>query len=455
MENILLLIEEDIKNLNGKELKDKLLEYHPLDIANALKELEDEDVKKVFGLLDASEAADILEYYEEEEAADVLEELDTSTSSEILSEMELDDAVDIVNELDEEFKDKIVSKIDEEVKQDILEMAKYDDNMAGSIMTDNYLSLDINMTVGEAMQKVIRDSDEQEVIDILFVLDNDLLVGTIDLKELIIARKKQLIKDLVDENFKYIEATSDILEATEMVKEYNLLALPVLDKGELKGIITIDDAIDVVDEMNKDDYDKMAGIVGDNTISFKEVIKSRILWLVILLILSFIVSTVMDGFSSIIASITPLVFFQSLILDMGGNAGTQSLATAVVGISQGELEDRKNIIKHLKKELFAGMIDSICLGIAAFMLSFGFIIVRGIVVEGVDTWLLSLVIGLAMMVALFISNFMGSLVPIILFKFKIDPAVASGPFISTLNDIISVSVYYTLAYLILIVGGIV
>ncbi|MBO7078281.1 MAG: magnesium transporter [Bacilli bacterium] len=453
MEDIVKKIIEDINSNDGQDLKNAILDYHPYDVANALKEVDDDTRDKVFSLLSPGEAADIFEYYETDEAADILEDFDAKTSSEIISNMELDDAVDVLNEIDEDKKEEIVQNIDKDVKEDILEASKYDENMAGSIMTDNFLSLDVNMNVGQAMQHVVKESNEQEVIDVLFVLDNDCLVGTLELRDLIIARKMERIADLMDKNFKSIQATDNITDATSIIKEYNLLALPVLEDKKLLGIITIDDAIDVVDEMNKDDYDKMAGLVGTNTISFKDVIKSRLLWLIILLALSFIVSSVMDGFSQIIASITPLVFFQSLILDMGGNAGTQSLATTVVEISDSALDTRKKVRKHLWRELRAGLLNSVILGIAAFALSFVFILARGISVEGISNISLSLVIGLAMASALLISNFIGSLVPIILYKFHIDPAVASGPFITTLNDIISVSIYYSLAYVILIVGG--
>ena len=454
MEDLLLQIKNEINELNGQELKEKILEYHPYDVSRALKEVDEEERKKVFDLLSPSESADILEYYEEDEAADLLTDLDAKVSSKIISNMELDDAVDVINELEDDIKENIVKNIDDDVKQDILATAKYDENMAGSIMNDNYFSLDVNMPVSKAMQKLVKESNEQEVIDVLFVLDNHKLVGILDLKDLIIARKQEMIKDIMDVNFKYIDATSNIKDATDMVMEYNLLALPVLDNGNLKGIITIDDVVDVVDEMNKDDYDKMAGIVGDNTLAFKDVIKSRLLWLLILLALSFVTSSVMDGFSSVIAAITPLVFFQSLILDMGGNAGTQSLATTVVEISEGSLNGKNKILKHLSKEFVAGFINAFILGIIAFAISYLFIMVRKIEVDNISTWMLSLVISLSTMVALLISNFIGALVPIVLYKIKIDPAIASGPFITTINDIISVSIYYSLAYLILI-GGII
>ena len=222
MEDILNQIQEDIINLNGQELKERILDYHPYDVAKVLEELDDELRDKVLSLLEPSEAADIFEYLEEEDAAEVLSDLDSDTSSKIISNMELDDAVDIINELDED-----VSKVDEDIKQDILEAAKYDDTMAGSIMTDNFLAIDVNMNVGEAMKVLVKESNEQEVIDILFVLEDEKLVGQIDLKDLIIARKKELIKDLMDTNFKAIEAKDDIKDAVDMIVSHSEQAGPV------------------------------------------------------------------------------------------------------------------------------------------------------------------------------------------------------------------------------------
>ncbi len=442
---------ESIESLDGENLRKIIIDSHPYDVSSALIEVSEELRDKVLQLLSPSEAADILEYLDTEESADILEDMDSKKSSSIISEMEVDDAVDVINALDDDIKNEVIEHIDEEIKQDIIELSKYSDDEAGSIMTDKFLSLDVSMSVSNAMQRLVKESNDQEVIDFLFVLDNNILVGIIELKDLIIARKNEKIKDLMDSNFKYINAHDYIRDATDLITEYNLFALPVLDDNkELLGIITIDDAIDYVDEDVSEDYDKMAGIVGENSIGFLDVIKSRLLWLIILLLLSFVVSSVMDGFAFVIQSVTCLVFFQSLILDMSGNAGTQSLATTIVNLSRNELDSSKLIRKHLLKELFAGFIDSIILGIAAFALSFVFIKIRGI--EGFSPISLSLVIGLAMMCALLISNFLGSLVPIILFKCHVDPAVASGPFISTLNDIVSVSIYYLLAWII-IVGG--
>lgn len=454
MNNDISQIKNDIINLNGQDLKEKILRYHPYDVSYVLTRLDKEYEKKVFDLLTPAEAADILEYYSVSEGADVLEIMDTNKSSKIISNMELDDAVDIMKEIDDDKKEELIDKIDDEKQKDIIELAKYSEDEAASIMTDKYLSLDISMSVTDAMKKLVNESTSQEMIDVLFVLDKEELVGIVDLKNLIIARKNQFIKDIMDKNIKTIDAKDSIISARNLFNEYNLLALPVLDNRRLIGIITIDDAIDATVEDVSEDYDKMAGIVGDNSVSFKDVIKSRILWLIILLILSFITSSIMDGFSSVIASVTALVFFQSLVLDMGGNAGTQSLATAVIELSQGELSDKKRIRKYLLREFSAGLINSIILGICAFALSYVFIIVRGLT-GNFTPLLLALVIGLSMIFALVLSNFLGALVPIVLFKLKIDPAVASGPFISTLNDIISVSIYYSLAYLILILGGLV
>ena len=445
---------KDIISLNDQELRQVILTHHPYDVAEVFKELNEEERKRIFNVLDPKEAADIMEYLDSEDSAAYLEDMSLEQSSNIISEMELDDAVDVLNELDEDVKKEVIENIDSDILEDIIDLSSYGENEAGSIMTDNYLALDVNMKVSQAMSKLVKESNEQETIDVLFVLDEEKLVGIIDLKDLIIARKNEDIKDIMNTNFKYVDAHSEVVVAAELINEYALLALPVLDNGILKGIITVDDAMDLINEEITEDYGKMAGITGDDEDNYKifKVIKSRLVWLVVLLFLSFLVSSVMKGFDSVIASVTCLVFFQSLILDMGGNAGTQALATTIVDLSKDELSTKHLIKKHLGKEFLVGLINSVCLGLMAFLTALAFIYI-GNVTSTYQPLQLALVIGVAMMIALIVSNFIGALVPIILFKLHIDPAVASGPFISTLNDIISVSIYYGLAYLILLVGG--
>ena len=450
---LLDMIIEVLNTKDTQKINEKILSIHPYDVASILKDLDDEQLTLLFKSLNNEQTADIIAYIEDDEdAKELFEKLGIDKSAEIISEMETDDAADIINTLDEDTKEELAKKLDKDVVEDIKELAKYDEDMTGSIMTNNFFTLNVKDKVSEAMKKLVKEVSDQEVIDTLFIVDDeDHFLGTIDLKDLIIARKNELIKDIFDKNNIHCEDTDSIVDAVKTLKEYDLLVLPVTHNDILKGIVTIDDAIDILDEESNDDYDKLAGLAGENDTTLKNVLKSRIPWLLILLVLSFIVSSVLGLFEGVIASATILVFFQTLILDMGGNSGTQSLASSVICLSKNELDKKGNTRKHLGRELASGALNGLILGIMAFGITFVFMLIRG---DDVNKPMVSLIIGLSMMIGIFISNFIGSLVPIVLNKLKIDPAVASGPFITTLNDMLGVIIYYSLAYLILIQGGI-
>lgn len=444
-------IRQLIINNNKEELKHILTDSHPYDVASILDDLEDSEVDYILSLLDEKELADIFEYIDEDKVAKIMERIDSSLSANIITEMESDDAIDVIKSLDSETKQKIAPYISKEQLTDMKELAAYDENEAGSIMTNNYLKVSYKSTIPQVMKIVVNESNEQEIIDTIFVVnEKNELVGLIDLKQLIIARKDTPLKDIIETKFKSCQDTSEIAQASNTLKEYSLLVLPVLHNKVLKGIITIDDVIDFVDEEKNDDYDKLAGLAGDNDTKVSSVFKSRIPWILILMVLSFVVSTVLGLFEEIIASATILVFFQTLLLDMGGNAGTQSLASSVVRLSKAELDTKKQIKSHLGKEALSGMALGLILGLCAFIITYIFMLIKGNVEHKA---IISLVIGLSMSIGIFVSNFMGSLIPIFLSKIKVDPAVASGPFITTLNDVLGVVIYYSIAYFVLIEGG--
>ena len=445
-------IQQSIISKTGEELKTFIVSNHPYDIHIVIEDLDLVYQKKVIDLLDPSEAADILEYLEIDTSVNLLISIDPKKAAKIVSMMEIDDAVDIIKIMSKDKKITILKFVDKTILEKIVRLSKYAENEAGSIVTDNYLYFTSSMKAGEAMKKLVKEASDREEIDVLFVVNSKgELIGYISLNKLIVARKNDKISDIMDTNVKSIDAQTSIYDAVEMINEYNLLALPVLKNGILKGIITLDDVMDYVSEDISADYAKLAGISGEKAdTSLKNVLKSRLLWLVILLILSFFVSSVMTGFSQVITAMTSLVFFQSLVLGMGGNASTQALATTVIGLSKGAFADPVKRKRHIRNEIIAGFINAFILAVVAFWLSYIFINLRHI--EG-NSWIVSLIVGLSIMAGLFISNIIGTLVPIIFSSLHIDPAVASGPFISTLNDIIGVLIYYSLATLILMGGG--
>lgn len=454
MQNNLSLILNN-QNITEEELNKQLNDIHPYDIASSILILSKEERKKLFEVLDDEKLSNILEYVSEEEAVDLINEVASITNldklASVIGSMESDDATDVLKQLDQDLFKEIERRLDKDIVEDIKELSKYQENEAGSIMTNNFIVININDTIPEVMKKIVTEANDQEAIDKLFVIDDhNIFIGILDLKTLIIARKEEKIKDIIETNYKYCEVTDNINDVSFLMKEYNLLFLPVLKDKILEGIITIDDVFDIIDEEKNDDYDKLAGLSGENDTSIKTVISSRIPWLIVLLILSFLVSLVLGVFEEIIASVTVLIFFQTLILDMGGNSGTQSLASSVINLSKSKFTKKKSLGKHLKKELLSGLINGLILGVSAFIVSLIFMLIKK---DTSNEVLTALIVGVSMCIGVDVSNFIGALIPIVLDKIHIDPAVASGPFITTINDILGVVVYYSLAYLILLQGG--
>lgn len=434
-----------IESKKKKELRKRVIDSYPYDVAKCIQELEFKEINYLFKCLDIKLIASILEYMEVNEVVMLFEQMKDNDVALILINMETDDAIDIIKSLSKEKKSRVSLFIPKKKLAYMKELASFNEDEAGSIMTNNYFVVSENSNVPTIMEKLIKECSEKEVIDTIFVInEKNELKGLIDLKQLIIARKDTDIKSIINTKFISCQVHSKIIYVAQTLKQRSLLVLPVLENKVLKGIITIDDIIDFVDDDIKDDYDKLAGLSGENDTKILNVFKSRIPWLCILMILSFIISTILGLFEEIIASATILVFFQTMILDMGGNAGTQSLASSVI-----ELSNRSKQ-KKLGKEMLSGLIIGIILGCCSFVVTFLFMLIKGNIAHPV---IIAFVIGLSMLCGIFISNLSGFLIPKLLYKLHIDPAVASGPFISTINDAMGVIIYYSIAYIILIQGG--
>lgn len=441
------IIEEE-KNL--EVLHEKLMDVHPYDFAQIFGELTTQERQEIYDVLHPDEIADIIEYIEDNDLVlSILSEMPKREGAEIIDEMERDDAADI---LKEEGASKYLELLDNESKEELEYLIKHDDGTAASIMTTDYVELALNDDVKDAMRKLFENASEKETIDPLFVTDNGILVGILPLKELIMARSPKAVSEIMDKDFIYSNVDDDIMEASKKIHNYGLYALPILEDGLMKGIITMDDAIDTIDEEVTEDYEKLAGVSDiDESLGFIKNIKSRLPWLLVLLVLSFLVSFVMSGFDEVISQVTVLVFFQTLILDMSGNSGTQSLAVTVRGISNYEYEEKKSIFKKIFKEFRIGLCNGIIMSILAFVSAFIFLSMR----NTTNNLQIAFVIAMSMGFALLASGIIGSAIPIILYKLHIDPAVASGPFITTISDIISILIYFSIAQALLLGGGLV
>lgn len=436
-----------IKNTNNlKELRKIILEMHPADFANIFPNLKKHKRSQIYKALLDEELAMLFSYLDN--PSKYFEELDANKVVSILNNLEIDDLANIFNSLDENEIKLYLPKLDKEIQSHLKYIEKIQDDKVGRIIQTNYISVEEEMDVKEAMKRLIKDCDEETVIDPIFVTSNGKLTGIISLNDLIIARSPCQLKDIMEENPISIDINESIENATNIIHEYSLNALPILDNGKLMGVITSDDAFEIYSEIADTKYASLAGVSSDNLSNKKFLSRlwERLPWLIGLLFLSIIITNVMSIFEDIIKQITILIFFQTLILDMAGNVGTQTLASTIQTLVKDDKISNSEAKKHIFKEIKLNVINSLILMIIAFIVCFIFISIYGTTYSKV---LLALIIALSMGITLIVSAFFGTILPIFFSKIKVNPAVASGPLITTINDIISILIYFNLAGLLL------
>lgn len=433
---------------NPLELKTILSTYHPYDIAKVFSLLEDDDKEKIISLYSDIEFAEILSYAEDAFASDILEDLPETKAAAIINEMEPDDASDVLEEMEEDAAEKLTALLDEDLQDDIEELSNYDLDTAGALMNTNFIKIKSKTSVKEAMKILTKEAPTAETINTIFIVDdNDELKGVMDLKDLIIARMPKTVDDVMMENFIYVDVLDDHDSIVKKVSDYDVKALPVLDNNIIKGIITMDDAFDALTEEAEEDYAKLAGLTEDEEV--KETIfgsiKKRIPWLAVLLVLDIFIAMVISIFDEEISTYPILAFFQASVLGLSGNCGTQSLAVSVRRISDGDLDSNKGVRRHILKELLQGLGTGLILALTSFILVFVMLSIKKD--ELITPVQMGLILAISVFVSVVLANFIGSLLPVIFYKLNIDPAVASGPFITTINDVVSVLTYFGIAML--------
>ena len=439
-------------NDHSINLTEELKHYHEKDIADAYLEL-DKEVQDYFrDNIDEQLLSDIFSYFAEENI-EVIEELPNEEIADIVELMDVDDAKDVLDELDEEKQDEVKELIEGEIKEDLKLVDSFEEDEIGSIMTTNYISVTTDLTIKEAMKEVVNQAgDNDNITTILAVEPNDKFVGSIDIVDIIRGKQTDLVETIVRHNTPYIYAHELISDSLEKLREYNLDITPVLDHGDhLLGVITSDDLVNIVDEELGEDYAKLAGLSEESDLDepIRTSVKKRIPWLIILLLLGLGISVLISLFDGVIETVTAVMFFQSLILGMAGNVGTQSLAVTVRVISDTDLT-KKESAKLIFKELRVGFINGLILSIISFGSVFLFLFLKhkgikvGLDYSTMDTLKMSISVSVSLIAAMTLSSLFGTTVPILLKKCKVDPATASGPFITTINDCIAVICYYGL-----------
>ncbi len=433
-----------------EKLAEELTNYHDNDISNALDRLNGEERKVLYHILGDERVSEIFAYLDD--PGKYLGELELEHAADIIENMDADDAVDVLEEVDEEIRKQLIELIDEESKEDIQLICSYEEDEIGSKMTTNFIEIGRSLTIKQAMRSLIAQAEENDNISTLFVEDDDgTFYGAVDLKDLIVARTYMDLESLITQSFPYVRDHETISECIERLKDYAEDSIPVLnDKNELIGVITAQDIVEVVDDELGDDYAKLAGMTEEAELeeSLGESIKKRLPWLVVLLGLSMCVSTVTSLFEGVIAQLAIIVSFQSVILGMSGNVGTQSLAVTIRLLMDENLETRQKI-GMIFREMRIGFSNGLILGILSFVLIGGYLcLLKGKSPQ--YAFAISLCAGIALLIAMTISSIVGTSVPMFFNRIHVDPAVASGPLITTVNDLIGVVTYYGVAWFLLI-----
>lgn len=443
---------EQIEQNKLKLVKESLLDMHVQDIADLLEEIDSPiNLIKVFKLLPKDIGAEVFSYTE----SDIQEKLVTALSDKelgyIIEEMPLDDAVDFVEEMPANIVERVLKNSTKETRALINKYLGYEDDTAGTIMTPEFIDLKENQTIATCLKRIKKLGENVETINVLYITDSErVLKGVVSIRDILLADEDEKISSIMDENVVYAETTTDQEEIARLFRQYNFIALPIVDKEKrLVGIVTIDDVIDVIEEETTEDISKMAAVTPNEKPYLKtspfRLWLNRAPWLMLLMISATFTGLIIskneallsNGFYGIL-----LTACIPMMMDTGGNAGGQASATIIRGIALNEIEFR-DIFKVMLKELLVGLLLGVTLGVACFG---KIMLIDGLLfhTEGVNA-LSALIISVCMALTIVVAKLIGCILPIIAKKCKLDPAVMASPFITTIVDALSLLIYCGLA----------
>ena len=436
-------IEELLENKNYTELKNILVAMNGADISSLFEDLPENRIPLLFRLLPKVLAAEVFVEMEAEAQAMLIQGFSDNELKEVLDELYLDDAVDIVEEMPANVVKRILLNTDTDTRNMINELLKYPDDSAGSIMTIEYVSLRLNMTVEEAIKRIRRTGIDKETIYTCYVTDeNRILLGSTSIKALLLSDENEYIKDIMDTNYISVHTLEDKEDVANKFNKYDLLAIPVVDdENRLVGIVTFDDAIDVMQDEATEDIKKMAAIIPSDKTYFRtsETWKARIPWLLLLMISATFTGMIITSFEDALAAYTVLTAYIPMLMDTGGNSGGQASVTIIRALSLEEVEFG-DIFKVLWKEIRVAVFCGATLGVCNF--------VKLLVFDRV-TITVALVVCATMVLTVLIAKIIGCTLPIFAKKMGFDPAVMASPFITTIVDAVSLLVYFRIASMVL------
>ncbi|URZ87157.1 magnesium transporter [Floricoccus penangensis] len=435
-------LKELLKNNNINEFRESFLNHHLYDQSRFFLSLEPEERLEFYSLMSPKEIADIFDLFDSDDI-DInpfVDEMSKEYLGEIFDSIYSDNAADLLANLEPETMKEILDSMDAEESTEVKRILHYDDETAGAIMTTEFVSIVANQTVRSAMTVLKAQAEEAETIYYVYVIDSqNRLLGVISLRALITSHDDTLIGDIYNDHIIKLDVNEDQEKIAQYFRDYDLLAIPVVDTdNKLIGIVTVDDIIDVIDDEAASDYSGLAGVdTEDVSQNPWQAASKRLPWLIALLFLGMGTASLINHFDSLVSKASILAVFISLITGTAGNAGTQSLAVAVRRLAIRDEEKKNSLMTMILSELITGLITGLVTGITIFIV--------------VSIWkhnmMLGIAVGTAMFCAITVANLAGSLIPILMEKLGFDPAVASGPFISTMSDLTSVFIYFNIASL--------
>ena len=429
-------------------IRDILVTMNPADIAAVFSGVEPEKQPLLFRLLPKELAAESFVEMESEDQEQLIRGISDKELRQVMDELYVDDAVDIVEEMPATVVQRILAQADPEMRKEINEILQYPEDSAGSVMTTEYVKLTPDMTVGDAILRIRRTGVDKETIYTCYVLKNRLLVGTVSVKSLLLAPSDlQTIDSIMDTNLITVSTHTDQEEVAQMMSKYNLLAIPVVDgDNRMVGIVTFDDAMDVVEEETTEDMEIMAGMTPSDKTYLKssplDLFIHRIPWLSLLMISATFTGIIISQFEKKLEALTCLAAFIPMLMDTGGNSGSQSSVTVIRALPLGELE-----FKDLGKVIWKEVRTAVICGLVLSVLCFGKVmLIDRLLMHNEDVSLMvAVVVGVTLAVTVLCAKLVGCTLPMLAKKLGFDPAVMASPFITTIVDALSLLVYFGIA----------
>ena len=444
------VFERLLKEKQYKAIKSIFDTMNPVDTAALLPQFQEREMVLLFRLIPKENAAMVFTYLDTEEEQVLIEAFTDNELKNIMDDMFIDDTVDVIEEMPANVVERMLD-VSGEKRKAINQILNYPEDSAGSIMTLEYVSLGPDMTIGEAIQRIKSRGIHRETVNTCYVVDHHKLIGIITAKDLLTEDDDSLVKDVMEDNVITVNTHTDKEEVAQMFNKYDFLALPVVDnENMLVGIVTVDDAIDVIQEEAEEDFQKMAAITPSDRPYLKTPVwriwASRIPWLLLLMISATFTGIIISKFEDALAALPILTAFIPMLMDTGGNSGAQASVTVIRGLSLGEVTV-KDIFKVMWKEFRVSIMCGATLAVASFL---KVIIVDRLLMNNPDVQItIALVVAATLCVTIICAKFIGCSLPILAKKLKFDPAVMASPFITTIVDALSLLLYFSIAMSIL------